>query len=1429
MQGLKGSVDGLMKLNPFQGIIDHSMLTNKLLGTMNTNMSNLLSEIRNVSNSSPTKQLNKDLEETQTPIDNIQQGLDSIRRSLISVGDIDTAQKVKEYEYELLNAKEVNSTLNQQISATKNLIAETYNTEEVERFKNALNFEDKTYVLTERLKEVEQQLRACGETAKANKVKEYMQETQKKTIDVDSSINELRADIEKCFGTDAVNDFNNKLNETNSKVKNVSKNSNFRKSLKTALGIGTVALGIRKGFNFLQSSTNESIDFVEQQNLFNVSMGRTIDQYGNLDREASKYYTKAVAFQNKLSEKLGINIAESMQYQALFNAMSKSMGISAKYAYTLSENFTKLGYDLASLYNIDPENAMQKLRAGLSGQTKPLRDLGLDITSQSLEPLLDELGIERSVKQLSQAEKMVARYIVVLRQASIAHGDFAKTMDSPANQLRIFNAQLTAFKRNMGNLWQGMLGGILPYINAIMMVINELLKMIAKLFGFKVSEQNANISASIGADDLASDLGTATGKAKELKKQLMGFDEINNITLPDKTSGGSGGGASVGGIDQRLLDAMKEYDNLMSKVKNKATDIRDKIMEWLGFTKKINPLTGEVSWELGKGNTNLKKILNTVKLLAGLYIGVKVLKLIGYLRTLKSVFLGTKAPMTSFQNGLALIGTGFKGTIKWVKDGIKSFKSYYNETGKVTTSLGKTSKSMFNAIPNAVKLTAGITGLTISMYGAYDSMRDYAEGTKSANKAFSELGITIAGASASGALLGSVIPGIGTGLGALAGALIGATTGVIGYNSAMDETQIKLKQTREQWAEQNEIVKKSSEEWNGMVNAVQETLNSNLAEIENTQRLTNELENLVDSNGKVKKGYEARVEYILNNLNNALGTEYKLVDNQITKNGEIINSYKDIKNEVYNLIEAKKAQAVYEANASMYAESLKKQQGYYNQLEDSQNRYNKSLENMQGFLNYYKDENNYKWIAEQLNDCNVTVEDIINNTEKWQGALGLIRVDSIGMAQQLGKEAEEHRKAIKQNEEAYNSASRTYKQANDFIIAQDNLGTAILTGNKEEINKALESLTSTYETETGTQTATFSQRINNQIAFSNQLKESLKQNNLEITEDTQNQLNAGLKAVADNLREQSNTVENLTPDIVGAWKILGEEQYDIYEEQLNKIDPAIRTEIQNMTGVIVEKTPEVERVTQELSNTIVGSLDNSQKTRQKAVEAVKEYMNGLSEPQQRELLRQCGIENADKVIEGLKRGDLSEDVGINIIKGLRTGLQNNYWQGRTLSTAFSFATDVLNKFKRTFGIQSPSKKTRRFGMYLLEGLGIGIEKEENSVLKTVGNFSNKVLDKFGIATNGISQGISINPNDFKIDTNQFIDYGQISGAIATQSNVKVDSNIEGRIENAIYRGLSNATIPVEIEATTDEGIIFKKVQVKAREFAMQTGEPAFDF
>ena len=463
-----------------------------------------------------------------------------------------------------------------------------------------------------------------------------------------ASITELKTSVDNIGKSNGLNNFNKQIKQA----------TGIGKNIKSILGFGTVVAGARKAWSLLKEMTNESVNFVETTNLFNVSMGKGLEGL-------NQYYEKAVKFQNDLQEKLGVNIAESMNYQALFNSMSKSMGISAKYAYTLSENFTKLGYDLASLYNIDPQNAMQKLRAGLAGQTKPLRDLGLDITQQSLQPIVDSLGIDRSVKNMSQAEKMILRYIAVLNQAKIAQGDFANTMDSPANQLRIFNAQVVAFKRNMGNLWQGFLGGILPYINGLMMVINELLKMVAKLFGFEVSEQKVNISANIGADDLASDLGTAGKKAKELKAQLMGFDEINNISLQDNSeSGGSAGGATGTGIDQRLLDAMEEYDNLMDTVKNKATEIRDKMLEWLGF--KRNDKGG---WELGDGYTKLEMICDIVKSIGIAFLSWKVSKAITNLLKNLGILNSTQA---------LKIGLGVTLTVTGTTLAIGSFKKLIN-------------------------------------------------------------------------------------------------------------------------------------------------------------------------------------------------------------------------------------------------------------------------------------------------------------------------------------------------------------------------------------------------------------------------------------------------------------------------------------------------------------------------------------------------------------------------------------------------------------------------------------------------------------------------------------------------------------------------------------------------------------------------------
>lgn len=135
-------------------------------------------------------------------------------------------------------------------------------------------------------------------------------------------------------------------------------------------------------------------------------------------------------------------------------------------------------------------------------------------------------------------------------------------------------------------LKKGGLSNILPYANAFLMVIKEVSNAIATMFGIELKDYNSGIASQEGIYDGIADSADDANKAvKELKRQTLGFDEIHNIN----ENNNNGSGTSVnGGIDQRLLDAITGYDNGMDKVRMKATEIRDKIMEWLGFTKEIS-------------------------------------------------------------------------------------------------------------------------------------------------------------------------------------------------------------------------------------------------------------------------------------------------------------------------------------------------------------------------------------------------------------------------------------------------------------------------------------------------------------------------------------------------------------------------------------------------------------------------------------------------------------------------------------------------------------------------------------------------------------------------------------------------------------------------------------------------------------------------
>lgn len=494
--------------------------------------------------------------------------------------------------------------------------------------------------------------------------------------------------------------------------------------------------GVKRLTTTLLGWMDEAVNYTEQLNLFNVV-------FNNIEKNGKKTFSalgeEATRFQYKLNEKFGTNKTETLYMQGIFQSMGETVGIKDKYSAIMSETMTKLTYDLASLYNKGEEATAEAIRAGVyAGQTKPLRAFGIDVTQMSMQPILNELGIDSQVKELSQAEKEILRYLATLKQAKIAMGDFANNLESPANQMKIFKQQLVETKVALSSLFIGTFAKILPYANAILMVIKEVTKAIATMFGIELKDYNTGIASQEGVyDGIADSAGKATKKAKELKRTLFGWDEVHNID--ENKDSGSGSGTSVGGgIDQRLLDAIKGYDNGMDKVRMKAAEIRDKIMDWLGFTKEIDPLTGEVAFKLKSGYSNLK------------LVGGVIATLLGYQLLKKIVRIGT-----------------------------------------AISALGASIPVLTKSLVVVGKLAVGIAGIAGVIFGAKGTSNAMKEMTKQSKyggeqqKKYttSVLG-TIAGATALGTVLGGPL---GAAIGALSGSIIAGTSALIGYKKGMVE------------------------------------------------------------------------------------------------------------------------------------------------------------------------------------------------------------------------------------------------------------------------------------------------------------------------------------------------------------------------------------------------------------------------------------------------------------------------------------------------------------------------------------------------------------------------------------------------------------------------------------------------------------------
>ena len=414
------------------------------------------------------------------------------------------------------------------------------------------------------------------------------------------------------------------------------------KSLASAFGMFYAKFFLLvRGVKKLWASTESAMDYVETFNYYSVALNKvgktTARAFGEMgENDAEAYIEKFTKKLKELNKKmtgyivgdkgelintdsigLGLDPEKLMNFQAQIMGITNSVGLLGDASTNTAKALSMLSADLSSLTNTDLETVMGNLRSGLIGQSRALYKYGIDITSATLKQYALAYGIQKSVTEMSQSEKMQLRMLAILDQSRIAWGDQARTINTVANQYRILKQQVSNLGRIIGNLFLPIVQKVLPYINAFIILLQKLFTMLGlKLWGDSwLTDLNQDIqSIGGGVDDiydLSDSLEDAADSAKKLKGQLLGIDELNVINSKDGSMSKLTG---LGGIDlsNEIADALAEYesawDEALKNAQNKAEQIANAIEN---FFRRLFSVPETVSEKIQTIKDNVQRILDS--------------------------------------------------------------------------------------------------------------------------------------------------------------------------------------------------------------------------------------------------------------------------------------------------------------------------------------------------------------------------------------------------------------------------------------------------------------------------------------------------------------------------------------------------------------------------------------------------------------------------------------------------------------------------------------------------------------------------------------------------------------------------------------------------------------------------------------------------
>lgn len=364
----------------------------------------------------------------------------------------------------------------------------------------------------------------------------------------------------------------NEIDKTQKKFKGFK--ANLSSGLKSFSKLTGIALGAKALYDFGKASIEVASDLTEVQNVVDVTFGHMANDVNEFASTALKQY--------------GLSELAAKQYTSTMGAMLKSSGITGEAVKDMSIEITKLTADMASFYNLSGDEAFRKIRSGISGETEPLKQLGINMSVANMEAYAMSQGINKAWKEMTQAEQTMLRYNYLLSVTGDAQGDFARESGTWANQVKILKEQWQEFMGLIGKALIEILLPVVRFLNKALELLIKIAKAIGKIYtivtGKEVAvETNTNIGdsaefAASSEEDLAKGIDKA---AKAAKGALAPFDELN-ILQNNLGSGGTGGGIDgLGGLNGLKTDlGLNKVGDSIADGFREAREEADKFFIW---------------------------------------------------------------------------------------------------------------------------------------------------------------------------------------------------------------------------------------------------------------------------------------------------------------------------------------------------------------------------------------------------------------------------------------------------------------------------------------------------------------------------------------------------------------------------------------------------------------------------------------------------------------------------------------------------------------------------------------------------------------------------------------------------------------------------------------------------------------------------------